>query len=361
MRRKALIGRQMIIIILILVEILLIWLLIHREKPVTAVDWLGAYATETDVFRSMDFGDGVLEQAFEMAEEWDEDVYSILAVQMIYEAIAVNKGSSATVSGESVPNAPSTKGSSDKQYNTKKQSNAEKLLPSYREYKTMVEQLQSEKPVEWTKLVNGFRTILADIRYFPVASDSETGLSGLSYENGWGDARTYGGDRLHEGTDIMDNANVRGSYPIVSISEGVIEHIGWLEQGGYRIGIRSPHGAYFYYAHLSHYAENFVIGQQVSAGQIIGFMGDTGYSTVEGTVGNFPVHLHMGIYLETDHYDELSVNPYYILKYLENHTVSYAKETYLWYSFSERSADRGWRYNYGENYWYPMNLLCRSW
>lgn len=310
--------RQMMLVGLILIEILLIWLLIHGEKPILAADWLTAYATETDEFRDMDFGEGVLDQAYAKAEDWDEDVFSILAAQLIREA--VNDYNNETRGTESDDSGAT-----------------EDILLAYNEFKTLTGQVQEEKPVEWMKLVNGFKTILADIEYFPVAVSGD-GFSGLSYENGWGDARTYGGDRLHEGTDIMDNANVRGSYPIVSVSDGVVEHIGWLEQGGYRIGIRSPHGAYFYYAHLAYYAEDFVIGRTVSAGQVIGFMGDTGYSAVEGTVGNFPVHLHFGIYLETDHYDELSVNPYYILKYLEKNTVSYAKESYLWYSLHERSA-----------------------
>ena len=322
--------RQMILAGLILTEILLIWLLTKRETPTSAADWLTAYATETDEFRAMDFGDGVLEQAFGKAAEWDEEVYTILAAQLVYDAVSgqgvkENSEISTKSSGSSGNESSENDGSENDSQN------ASSELLSYRKYKQLSETLSEEKPVEWMKLVNGFKTILADIEYFPVAL-SEDGFSGLGYENGWGDARTYGGDRRHEGTDIMDNENIRGSYPIVSVSDGVVEHIGWLEQGGYRIGIRSPHGAYFYYAHLAYYAEDFVIGQTVSAGQIIGFMGDTGYSAVEGTVGNFPVHLHFGIYLETDHFDELSVNPYYILKYLENNTVSYSKETYLWYN-----------------------------
>ena len=52
-------------------------------------------------------------------------------------------------------------------------------------------------------------------------------------------------------------------------------------------------------------------------------MGDTGYSKVEGTTGNFDVHLHVGIYFKTDHFDELSVDPYWILKYLEKYRFTY--------------------------------------
>ena len=145
----------------------------------------------------------------------------------------------------------------------------------------------------------------------------------VSYENSWGNPRTYGGDRRHEGTDIMANENTRGIYPVVSVSDGVIENKGWLEQGGYRIGVRSESGAYYYYAHLYSYAPDLEIGDKVLAGQLLGFMGDTGYSKVEGTTGNFDVHLHFGIYYMEGN-DEISVNPYYILKYLEQYKLSYA-------------------------------------
>ena len=52
------------------------------------------------------------------------------------------------------------------------------------------------------------------------------------------------------------------------------------------------------------------------AGQILGRMGDTGYGP-EGTTGQFAVHLHLGIYIQTKRTEELSVNPYWILRYLE--------------------------------------------
>lgn len=53
-------------------------------------------------------------------------------------------------------------------------------------------------------------------------------------------------------------------------------------------------------------------------------MGDSGYSKVEGTVGNFDVHLHLGIYIKTKNYNEISVNPFWILKYLESKTLSFS-------------------------------------
>lgn len=303
----------MIILALILLEVLFLSLLLGKEAPPAKTDWLTAYVTESDEFRAMEFGEGTLNNAGTLAKLWGTDIASVAAAWFA-KAQEVHISASAQDFNElMVP------------------------LPDEKQYAGIVAQYEKEKPIEWTKLINGYRTVLSDLKCFPVALD-ERGLEGLTYENGWGDPRTYGGDRLHEGTDICDKENIRGNYPIVSMTDGIIEHVGWLEQGGYRIGIRSPHGAYLYYAHLASYAKEFSVGEQVSAGQVLGMMGDTGYSKVEGTTGNFVVHLHLGIYLETDHYAELSVNPYYILKYLENSTVTYTKESHLWYTeYAERS------------------------
>ena len=61
---------------------------------------------------------------------------------------------------------------------------------------------------------------------------------------------------------------------------------------------------------------------KIKAGTLLGYMGDTGYGKVEGTSGNFAVHLHFGIYIATKNYSELSVNPYTVLKYLEAKTLA---------------------------------------
>ena len=140
----------------------------------------------------------------------------------------------------------------------------------------------------------------------------------VSFENSWMQSRTFGGDRGHEGCDIMASVNERGLYPVVSMTDGVIEQVGWLKLGGYRIGVRSPSGAYFYYAHLSEYAKEFVPGEKVTAGMLLGFMGDTGYSEIEGTTGNFATHLHLGIYLNDENGKEFSVNSFPMLQYLWN-------------------------------------------
>ena len=163
-----------------------------------------------------------------------------------------------------------------------------------------------------------YENIWKDLEYFPIPQD-KNGEPVITYENTWLFERTYGGSYGHEGTDLMPPENKSGVYPVVSISDGTVEQLGWLEKGGWRIGIRSIHDVYFYYAHLSSYAEEFQKGDPVQAGQLLGYMGDTGYGKQEGTRGQFPVHLHLGIYLRSEEFRELAVNPYWFLRYLESH------------------------------------------
>lgn len=183
--------------------------------------------------------------------------------------------------------------------------------------------IKKRRPVDYNKLLHGYEAVFKDLRYFPIPDSSRPDTPDVAYEDGWQDKRIYGGDRRHEGCDIMGTRRQRGYYPVVSISDGAVENVGWLEQGGWRIGIRTPSGLYIYYAHLYGYSRTWEKGDQVRAGELLGFMGDTGYSAVEGTVGNFDVHLHVGLYLRTDHYEELSVNPYWVLKYLEKRRLVY--------------------------------------
>ena len=137
----------------------------------------------------------------------------------------------------------------------------------------------------------------------------------VSYEDSWMFERNFGGKRGHEGTDLFPVSARRDYYPVVSMTDGMVEAIGWLTKGGYRIGVRAPGGGYFYYAHLSSYEEDFTPGDRVQAGEILGFMGNTGYGQ-EGTSERFPVHLHLGIYITTPEGQEISVNPYHILQCL---------------------------------------------
>lgn len=154
-----------------------------------------------------------------------------------------------------------------------------------------------------------------ELQYFPVASAMNNNKAIVSYVDSFGAQRSYGGERVHEGCDIMAGINSPGLYPIISMTDGIVSNKGWLDKGGYRLGITSENGIYYYYAHLDSYGE-FEIGDMVKAGNIIGYMGDTGYGE-EGTRGQFATHLHLGIYLNVNN-QEIAINPYPYLSYIEN-------------------------------------------
>ncbi len=163
---------------------------------------------------------------------------------------------------------------------------------------------------------NLIKNIIEEIEVFPISLDYS---NNYIYGDSYGAERTYGGKRIHMGTDIMDKENISGRIPIISMTNGVVENIGWNEKGGYRVGIKSKSGNYYYYAHLDRFEEGMKKGKEILAGDIIGYMGNTGYSKIEGTKGNFEVHLHLGIEVETTlTKDELWINPYPFLSLIEN-------------------------------------------
>ena len=115
--------------------------------------------------------------------------------------------------------------------------------------------------------------------------------------------------------------------PIMAIESGVVEALGWNQYGGWRIGIRSFDGKrYYYYAHLRQnypYAEGLQEGSVVTAGDVIGYMGHTGYSTTENVNNIDEVHLHFGIQLIFDESQkegnsEIWINPYQLVRFLRN-------------------------------------------
>lgn len=154
--------------------------------------------------------------------------------------------------------------------------------------------------------------ISGETRFFPIAGSGVEELS-FDYVDSWQADRSFGGDRHHEGCDIITSVNRRGVYPVVSMTDGTVEQLGWLKLGGWRIGIRSPDGMYYYYAHLESYAEDLQVGSEVLAGQFLGFVGDSGYGE-EGTTGQFVVHLHLGIYVPDENGEDQAVDPYPFLE-----------------------------------------------
>ncbi|CAM3050929.1 M23 family metallopeptidase [Paenibacillus sediminis] len=132
-----------------------------------------------------------------------------------------------------------------------------------------------------------------------------------AYHDTWGSARGWGGNRIHEGTDLFAYYGL----PVRSTCYGIIEVKGWNPFGGWRIGIRDLENRYHYYAHLSGYNKSINIGDVVTPGQTIGWVGSSGYGK-PGTQGKFPPHLHYGIYRDRG-LVEWSFDPYPLLRQWE--------------------------------------------
>jgi murein DD-endopeptidase MepM/ murein hydrolase activator NlpD len=101
---------------------------------------------------------------------------------------------------------------------------------------------------------------------------------------------TFGAPRAdvtyHHGDDIFGELG----QPLLACADGTLFSVGWNKLGGNRLWLLDEQGNQFYYAHLSAFSTLAVDGAHVKAGQVIGFMGDTG--DAEGT----PVHLHFEIH-----------------------------------------------------------------
>ena len=150
---------------------------------------------------------------------------------------------------------------------------------------------------------------------------------GYSHCSDFGNSRSFGFARKHLGNDLMGGLGT----PIVAVEGGVVEAMGWNRYGGWRIGIRSfDSKRYYYYAHLQKdrpFAPDIGIGDTVQAGDLIGFMGRTGYSDKENVNNIETVHLHFGMQLVFDESQkecnsEIWINVYDIVRLLSHHRSS---------------------------------------
>lgn len=158
---------------------------------------------------------------------------------------------------------------------------------------------------------------------------------GYSHCDDFGVGRSFGFRRKHLGNDLMGSLGT----PIVAVEGGVVEAMGWNRYGGWRIGIRSfDSRRYYYYAHLKKdapFAPGLAVGDTVSAGDLIGFMGRTGYSDKENTNNIETVHLHFGMELVFDESQkecnsEIWVDVYQIVRLLSSHRSSLQKGENGW-------------------------------
>lgn len=137
----------------------------------------------------------------------------------------------------------------------------------------------------------------------------------------FGVARSYGFKRQHLGHDMMGQVGT----PVIAVESGYVEAIGWNQYGGWRLGIRSfDKKRYYYYAHLRKnypYHKSLKEGSIVQAGDVIGYLGRTGYSRTENTNNIDDPHLHFGMQLifdesQKDGNHEIWINCYEIIKFL---------------------------------------------
>lgn len=158
---------------------------------------------------------------------------------------------------------------------------------------------------------------------------------GYSHCDDFGASRSFGFKRKHLGNDMMGGLGT----PIVAVEGGVIEAMGWNRYGGWRVGIRSfDNKRYYYYAHLQKdtpFAPGLEVGDAVQAGDLIGFMGRTGYSDQENVNNIETVHLHFGMELVFDESQkecnsEIWVDVYQINKLLASHRSSIRKTESGW-------------------------------
>ena len=158
---------------------------------------------------------------------------------------------------------------------------------------------------------------------------------GYAHCDDFGNKRSFGFVRKHLGHDMMGSLGT----PIVAVEGGIVEAMGWNRYGGWRIGIRSfDSRRYYYYAHLQKdkpFADGLAVGDSVQAGDLIGFMGCTGYSDKENVNNIETVHLHFGMQLVFDEsqkecLSEIWIDVYDLVRLLDSHRSSIHKTPEGW-------------------------------
>jgi len=114
---------------------------------------------------------------------------------------------------------------------------------------------------------------------FPVYGNS-------SFIDTFGALRGDVAGRWHHGDDIFAALGA----PLLAVAHGTVFSVGWNRVGGWRLWLRDDQGNDFYYAHLSAYSPLAVNGAIVQAGDVLGFVGNSG--DAQGT----PYHVHFEVH-----------------------------------------------------------------
>jgi murein DD-endopeptidase MepM/ murein hydrolase activator NlpD len=113
---------------------------------------------------------------------------------------------------------------------------------------------------------------------------------------------TFGAERgdiasgWHHGDDIFGQLG----QPLLAVADGQLFSVGWNEIGGNRVWLRDTQGNQFYYAHLSAFSTLAANGAQVKAGDVIGFMGNSGDAQTTPYHLHFEIHPVSLLYLDYD-------------------------------------------------------------
>jgi murein DD-endopeptidase MepM/ murein hydrolase activator NlpD len=107
-----------------------------------------------------------------------------------------------------------------------------------------------------------------------------------SFGDSYGAFRGDVAGNWHHGDDIFASLGA----PILACADGMVFSVGWNDVGGNRLWLRDAQGNEFYYAHLSAFTPLAKNGGFVKAGEVLGFVGNTG--DAQGT----PTHLHFEVH-----------------------------------------------------------------
>jgi murein DD-endopeptidase MepM/ murein hydrolase activator NlpD len=136
--------------------------------------------------------------------------------------------------------------------------------------------------------------------------------SNVRFSDTWGASRS--GGRRHAGTDIM---SPKGTW-VVAVDDGIVGRLDWNRLSGWNVMIRHADGWTSHYLHLNNdtagtddgeggeetaFAEGLEVGSFVRAGEVIGFVGDSGNAEESGSHTHFELHV-----------DGKKINPYPLLE-----------------------------------------------
>ncbi len=133
-----------------------------------------------------------------------------------------------------------------------------------------------------------------------------------SYSDTFGAPRMFGTAyaHLHEGTDIF----AASGTPLLAVERGVLIRVGSDTLGGTKLWLVGASGTRYYYAHLSAFAEGVADGKVVAAGDVVGFVGNT------GNAATTPAHLHFEVHPNGGP----AVNPYPLLRIVDDAAKKFA-------------------------------------